>query len=78
MTTPKIVELRPYLDIAGAMRRVADAIEAGEHGNVRLIAAVMIHDGEATLFGWGEGSDLEIMGALAIGHHRALKDDGPR
>ena len=58
------------------MRAVADEIDAGKWGRVKLIAAVMIHDGEATLFGWGEGSDLEVIGALAIGHHRAVRDDG--
>lgn len=73
-----IVELRPSYNVGESLRRVADEIEAGKLGNVRFIAAVMIHDGTATLFCWGEASDLEVCGALSIGHHRALVDDGPR
>lgn len=76
--TATVVELRPSYDVAKTLRVVADEIERGEHGSVKFIAAVMIHDGAAALFCWGEASDLEVCGALSIGHHRALADDGPR
>lgn len=74
----QVVELRPSLDVPRSLRRVADSIEAGEYGSVRFIAAVMVHDGTAKLFCWGEASDLEVCGALSIGHHRALVEEGPR
>lgn len=76
--TAEVVELRPSLDVVNTMRHIADEIEKGEYGSVRFIAAVMIHDGKASLFCWGEASDLEVCGALSIGHHRALAEDGPR
>lgn len=74
----EVVELRPSLDVVKTMRHLADEIEAGRWGSVRFIAAVMIHDGNSTLFCWGDASDLEVCGALSIGHHRALVEDGPR
>lgn len=74
----EVVELRPSLDVVNSLRRIADAIEAGEHGNVKFITAVMLHDGQMKVFCWGEASDLEVCGALSIGHHRVVEDDGPR
>ena len=53
----KVVEFsRPHLgDIPGHLRRLADAIEAGEHGDVNTLFAIMPRDGHhPCVFGWGD------------------------
>jgi hypothetical protein len=44
-------------DIVGMLRRLADQIEAGEHGEVETLFAVMpTSGGYPRLFGWGDVS----------------------
>ena len=62
-------------DVAAAMRRTADRIEAGAFGEVTAAVAVLLDDGhEVHVFGWGElgrrheAIGLLTAGALAIGN----------
>lgn len=62
---PQTTNLR---DVAACMRSVADAIEAGQWGDVKMIAAVLVRDNlSMAVFGWGDCTPLEAVGAFARG-----------
>lgn len=53
----KVVEISspPLTDIPAHLRKLADAIEAGEHGEVGALFAVMpVEGGYPTVWGWGD------------------------
>jgi len=55
----EIVKLRdgapPLNDVPGMLRWLADAIEAGEHGDVQSLFALIPRPGDyPTVFGWGD------------------------
>lgn len=56
LTVVPLRDGRPSLaDVAGQLRQLANAIEAGEYGEVPTLLAVMPRDGDyPTLFGWGD------------------------
>lgn len=67
---PKIIEFpgTDLRDIPAVMRSVADAIESGLWGDVKMVAAVLVRDDlSMAQFGWGDCSPLEIAGAFARG-----------
>ena len=54
-------------DVVASLRSLADSIEHGRYGDVRLAAAVIVVGDMLTTFGWGRCNDLELSGALARG-----------
>lgn len=55
-------------DIPARMRGAADAIEAGEHGDVQAGVAVVIDgNGVPVIFGWGKTTDIHSIGLLHLG-----------
>lgn len=51
-----------------SLHRLADKIEAGHYGDARICAVVLVQGAsKLALFGYGNGSDLEIAGAMARG-----------
>lgn len=63
---PKVVEFEqdPYLDTVKALRRIADDIEKGDHGNIRMGVMVLeATDGRVDAFAFGP---------TAYDHTRAL------
>lgn len=54
----KIVQIRntpPLNDIVAQLRALADKIEAGGHGEVNTLFAIMPRDGDfPKVFGWGD------------------------
>lgn len=67
---PKLVSLpvSNLRDIPACLGSIANSIEAGNYGNVKMIAAVLVReDFSMAQFGWGDCTALEIAGALARG-----------
>lgn len=69
---PALVELnRPNLrDIPQMLRRMADAIEAGDHGDVTAVVAVALEatgGGRPVVFGFGDTNDIHSIGVLQLG-----------
>ena len=76
----KLVEFpNPSLcDIPAMLRRCADRIEAGEFGDVRFVGAVLVGAPPVQTieaFLWGEGNELEMLGAFSVAHHRIMVDE---
>lgn len=74
----EVVKLETAADIPRTMRMIADQIEAGEHGEVKFVVAAIARKDGAELpevFCWGTASNLEIMGAFSVAHHRMLTSD---
>jgi hypothetical protein len=64
-----------FKDIAACVRRFADQLEAGDHGEpARLVVVAQFSDG-VTNFLWGEGADpYTIMGVLDAGKMSVFAD----
>ena len=64
-------------DITAGLRRLADAIDAGEYPDLQFIAAVVVdRDASYVAYSWGQCSTLEAIGALARAVRGDLVDDG--
>lgn len=64
---PKLVTLNDanHHDIPVMLRRLADSIERGKYGAVKMVASVLFReDLSATTFGWGRCNFLEVVGAF--------------
>ena len=74
--TAKVVHFAPVsANIAGALRAMADAIEAGEQPNLRFVVAVFVDaDDGFSVYGWGPLSNLEAIGALSQAATKGLVD----
>ena len=74
----KVVELGIVgNDVVGGLRRLASAVEAGEHPDVQFVVALAVdRDASFRVWAWGQCSPLETMGALARAVSRDLVDDG--
>ena len=79
---PKLAEVKTLFkanstDIPAMLRRLADEIQSGNHGEIDRVACVVENeDGSPAVFGWGVREDhsdvLKIMGLLQLGvHHLA-------
>ena len=64
-------------DISGGLRRLADAVDAGEHPDLQFVVAMAVDRGASfRVWAWGQCSPLETIGALARAVSRDLVDDG--
>jgi hypothetical protein len=63
-------------DIPGMIRRFADDLEGGKHGDLhRAVLIIQRDDNSMALFGWGENStDLELMGLFEAAKLRVFAD----
>lgn len=64
-------------DISGGLRRLAAAVEAGEHPDLQFVVAVAVdRNASFRVWAWGQCAPLETIGALARAISRDLVDDG--
>lgn len=66
-------------DISGMMRRVADQIDAGEHGDLKCAGLVLLQRDMCEplgVFGWGDINTLEFYGLLQLAAHRIVSPVG--
>ena len=70
-SSPKVVTLYPhnFRDIPNTLRYIADAIEKGEHGELRSCAVVLQKSNGAItdVFGLGSGEGADTVGILFSG-----------
>lgn len=68
-TNDNVVKLAFIKDIPGMMRLCADDIEKGKYGKAKLAAFVLATDDDIAVFGWGDGSELEVIGLFTMAAH---------
>jgi len=63
-----------FRDVPAMLRRFADDIEAGKHGEVSRVATVMVTDSNGVerveVFGWGKTEYWDTLGILGAGVHK--------
>lgn len=64
--TPKVVQFSTVrANVPAALRRLADRIEAGKYGDVRLCGVVIVEGAsQVAAFAYGSGTDMEFTGAF--------------
>ena len=61
-------------DIPAMLRKCANDIEAGDHEALRFVVLTMVRNSDlaVSLFLFGKGTPLEVLGALSASHHQII------